>query len=162
MTRSARKVARTLATLAHERGGYFAAKQARQVGYVYRHLDYHASAGDFERVGHGLYRLPEFPRTDHDDLIRLSLWSRNQRDDPQAVASHDTARVLHELQSRTDERPARRLAFPGRGGAGRDCVRHHTDCRPAGDPMRRGRVRDGPSGGVIAGRGEGVRGGIAS
>lgn len=97
MTRSAREAARTLAALAHEQGGYFTAKQARQVGYGYRHLDYHETAGNFERVGHGLYRLPEIPRTDHDDLIRLSLWSRNQRDDPQAVVSHASALVLHEL-----------------------------------------------------------------
>src|SRR5205823_2755332 len=29
--------------------------------------------------------------------IRLSLWSRNQKDEPQAVVSHDSALVLHDL-----------------------------------------------------------------
>jgi predicted transcriptional regulator of viral defense system len=97
MARSTREAARSLAALAHEQGGYFTAKQAEQVGYGYRHLDYHETAGNFERVGHGLYRLPEVPRAEHDDLIRLSLWSRNQQDEPQAVASHETALVLHGL-----------------------------------------------------------------
>lgn len=103
MARSVREAARELATLAHEQGGYFTAKQARQSGYGYRHLDYHETAGNFERVDHGLYRLPTVPRSEHDDLIRLSLWSRNQKDEPQAVVSHETALVLHEL---TDLLPA--------------------------------------------------------
>jgi predicted transcriptional regulator of viral defense system len=34
---------------------------------------------------------------ENDELIRLSLWSRNQKDEPQAVVSHQTALVLHEL-----------------------------------------------------------------
>lgn len=97
MARSARQSAQTLATLAHEQGGYFTAKQAQAAGYGYRHLDYHETAGNFERVEHGLYRLPTVPPGEHDDLIRLSLWSRNQKDEPQAVASHQTALVLHDL-----------------------------------------------------------------
>jgi len=54
MTRSTRGAARALAALAHEQGGYFTAKQAQEVGYGYRHLDYHETAGNFERVGHWL------------------------------------------------------------------------------------------------------------
>ena len=61
MCRSARLIAHTLATLAHEQGGYFTAKHAGQVGYGYRHLDYHESVGNFERVEYGLYRLPTIP-----------------------------------------------------------------------------------------------------
>src|SRR5947209_546021 len=74
MGRSARETAKTLAAFANEQGGYFTTKQAIEVGYGYRHLDYHETAGNFERVGHGLYRLPTAPRAEHDDLIRLSLW----------------------------------------------------------------------------------------
>jgi hypothetical protein len=40
MTRSNRKVARTLFGRAIEQGGYFTAKQAIEVGYSYSHLDY--------------------------------------------------------------------------------------------------------------------------
>lgn len=97
MARSVREAAQMLAAVAHVQGGYFTTKQAGEAGYGYRHLDYHETAGNFERVDHGLYRLPTVPRAEHDDLIRLSLWSRNQKDEPQAVASHVTALVLHDL-----------------------------------------------------------------
>lgn len=36
-------------------------------------------------------------RSDHDELIRLSFWSKNQKDEPQAVVSHQSAIVLHDL-----------------------------------------------------------------
>ena len=56
------------AAAAHEQGGYFTAKQAKQAGYAYPHLDYHVSAGNFERVEHGLYRLASIPRGENDDV----------------------------------------------------------------------------------------------
>ncbi len=88
---------RALYAVATTQGGYFTAKQAGAAGYGIRHLDYHAKTGNFERVGHGLYRLPTIPLYEHDDLIRLSLWSRDRSDRPQAVASHITALELHQL-----------------------------------------------------------------
>jgi predicted transcriptional regulator of viral defense system len=97
MSRSARQAARTLYARAFGQGGYFTAKQAQEAGYGYGHLEYHTSIGNFERIEHGLYRLPSIPPGEHDDLIRLSLWSRNQKDEPQAVVSHDSALVLHNL-----------------------------------------------------------------
>jgi predicted transcriptional regulator of viral defense system len=97
MARSTRESARTLASLAQEQAGYFTAKQAQEAGYEYSQLVYHVSAGNFERVEHGLYRLPTIPPGEHDELVRLVLWSRNQKDEPQAVASHQTALVLHDL-----------------------------------------------------------------
>src|SRR5204862_190029 len=56
-----------------------------------QHLDYHVRAGNFERALRGVYRIPELPLSEHDDLIRLSLWSRGRDDQPQAVVSHETA-----------------------------------------------------------------------
>ena len=97
MPRSTRVVRNALSVVAHEQGGYFTAKQAIQAGYGYRHLDYHESVGNFVRVDHGLYRLPTIPPSEHDDLIRLTFWSRNQKDEPQAIVSHESALVLHEL-----------------------------------------------------------------
>jgi len=97
MARTTKETLRALAVLASSQGGYFTAKQAKEAGYSYRHLDYHETAGNFERVEHGLYRLPTVPRGDHDEFIRLSFWSRNQKDEPQAVVSHQSAFVLHEL-----------------------------------------------------------------
>lgn len=91
------KGARTLLAKALQQGGYFTARQARQAGYDYPHLEYHVSTGNFERVDHGLYRLTSLSPAENDDLIRLSLWSRNRQDEPQAVVSHESALVLHEL-----------------------------------------------------------------
>lgn len=97
MPRSTREAARSLRTTAQEQGGYFTAKQAKVSGYDYPHLEYHLSTGAFERVEHGLYRLADMPTAENEDLIRLSLWSRNRADEPQAVVSHESALVLHDL-----------------------------------------------------------------
>ena len=97
MPRSSREAARSLRAAAREQGGYFTAKQAKASGYDYPHLEYHVSTGAFERVEHGLYRLTDMPVAENDDLIRLSLWSRNRADEPQAVVSHESALVLHDL-----------------------------------------------------------------
>jgi predicted transcriptional regulator of viral defense system len=88
---------RALHAIAVGQGGYFTAKQAAEAGYGYTHLTYHLKAGNFERADHGLYRIVTIPPAEHDDLIRLSLWSRNRGDVPQAVISHETALSLHQL-----------------------------------------------------------------
>ncbi|MCX5659622.1 MAG: hypothetical protein NTW19_07855 [Planctomycetota bacterium] len=88
---------KALYALAATQGGYFTAKQAATAGYDYPHLAYHLQARNFERASHGLYRLPTFPLAEHDDLIRLSLWSRDRQDEPQAAVSHVSALFLHQL-----------------------------------------------------------------
>jgi predicted transcriptional regulator of viral defense system len=130
MARSTKEAALALSALAHEQGGYFTTKQALQAGYGYRHLDYHETAGNFERIDHGLYRLPTVPPSEHDELIRLTLWSRNRADVPQAVVSHDSALVLHEL---TDLLPSRvHVTVPPnfRKPAPRACVLHKALLEP--------------------------------
>ena len=97
MSHSSRETARSLFSKALEQGGYFTAKQAKEAGYHYPHLDYHVSTGNFERVEQGLYRLTSRPPGEHDDLVRLTLWGRNRHDEPQAVVSHESALVLHDL-----------------------------------------------------------------
>jgi predicted transcriptional regulator of viral defense system len=88
---------RALHAVAATQGGYFTAKQAAEAGYGYTHLAYHLKAGNFDRTDHGLYRIVTIPLAEHDDLIRLSLWSRDRRDIPQAAVSHETALSLHQL-----------------------------------------------------------------
>jgi predicted transcriptional regulator of viral defense system len=88
---------RALTEIAVSQGGYFTARQAAEAGYGSSHLRYHLATGNFERVGHGLYRIPTLPVAEHDDLLRLGFWSRDRNDQPQAVASHQTALALHEL-----------------------------------------------------------------
>ena len=88
---------RTLTGLAAVQGGYFTAKQAEESGYAPPHLAYHVKVGNFEKSGHGLYRIPTLPPSEHDDLLRLSLWSRGRDGHPQAVVSHHTALGLYDL-----------------------------------------------------------------
>jgi predicted transcriptional regulator of viral defense system len=115
---------RALHGLATAQGGYFTAKQAASVGYDYPHLAYHLKAGNFERAGHGLYRIVTIPVADHDDLIRLHLWSRDRHDAPAAVVSHASALFLHQLsdvlprQTHLTVPPGFRKALP------KGCVLH--------------------------------------
>jgi predicted transcriptional regulator of viral defense system len=77
---------RNLFLLAAEQGGLFTAAQAREAGYSYQAQAHHVSAGNWERVGRGLFRLVETVPDPHEDLIRWTLWSRGR-----AVVSHETA-----------------------------------------------------------------------
>lgn len=86
-----------LHAIAARQGGYLTAAQARDAGYGGSHLTYHLGTGQLQRVGHGLYRIPTVPLDEHDELIRLALWSRNRVGRPQAVVSHDSALLLHGL-----------------------------------------------------------------
>jgi predicted transcriptional regulator of viral defense system len=95
--RSTSQARRELYAAASLQGSYFTAKQAAAAGYQKQHLDYHTRTGNFERVGRGLYRLPDLPASEHDDLIRWSFWSRGRDDRPQAVISHETALRIHDL-----------------------------------------------------------------
>lgn len=71
--------------------------QARKLGYDYPHQHYHKTCGNWLDVGWGLYRLRDYPTTDDEELVRLTLWSRDQQGRPQAVVSHETALRLYDL-----------------------------------------------------------------
>lgn len=90
--------------VADRQAGYFTARQAREAGYEYRLQHYHRERGNWLPVGHGLYRLRQYPDVEDEELVRLSLWSRDRGGRPQAVVSHETALRLHEL---TDLMPDR-------------------------------------------------------
>ncbi len=90
---------RRLARLAAAQSGYFTAAQARDVGYSYQAQKYHVDHGNWQKVDRGLFRLPEWPPGEHEDLVRWTLWSRGK-----AVVSHETALVVHDLG---DANPAR-------------------------------------------------------
>jgi predicted transcriptional regulator of viral defense system len=83
---------RRLAALAATQSGYFSAAQGLAVGYSYQAQKFHADRGNWLRVERGLFRLPEWPVGEHDDLVRWSLWARGK-----AVVSHDTALAVHDL-----------------------------------------------------------------
>ncbi len=123
--RSSREAWGRLLALARNRhAGYFTAKEAAELGYGYAHLSYHVHVGNIERVGHGVYRLPDLPVPEHDDLVQLTLWSRDRAGRPRAVVSHVTALVVHDL---TDLLPRRvHLTVPPGFAkkAPRGCVLH--------------------------------------
>jgi len=96
--------AQALYEVATEQGGYFTAAQAREAGYAYSQQHYHCSRGNWLRIDRGLFRLRDFPPGEREDLIRWSLWSRDQKGIPQAVVSHDTALTVHDLSDVMPER----------------------------------------------------------
>ena len=97
MKRDPRETERALLEIARGQGGYFTAAQARSVGYTYRQQNYHKNRGNWLYIDHGVYRLRNYPESEHEDLIRWSFWSRNRQGEFQAAVSHDTALALHEL-----------------------------------------------------------------
>ena len=122
--------------VAERQAGYFTAAQALEAGYSYPTQTYHQQRGHWIRDGWGLYRLRLFPRTPHEDLVRLMLWSRNRQGEPQAVVSHDSALAAYEL---SDVLPAKtHLTVPRRfrKSAPEGVVLHHEDVQ-AGDVRER-------------------------
>ena len=83
---------RRLVTVAAVQSGHFTAAQALSAGYSYQAQKFHADRGNWLRIDRGVFRLPEWPVGEHDDLVRWSLWSRGR-----AVVSHETALALHDL-----------------------------------------------------------------
>src|SRR5918999_1736628 len=71
--RDGKSIRRELSALAAEQGGYFTAKQAQALDY------------------------DPLPLSEHDDLVRLTLWTRDRADVPQGVVSHQAALALHDL-----------------------------------------------------------------
>ena len=104
MRRDPQENAQALYQIAASQGGYFTAAQARAAGYTYRQQHYHWSRGNWLRIDRGLFRLRDFPPGEREDLIRWSLWSRDQKGVPQAVVSHDTALTVHDLSDVMPER----------------------------------------------------------
>ena len=127
-----------LAAAASGQGGYFTTRQARSAGFSAPLLAYHLKAGNFERVGHGLYRLPLLPYALHDDLVRLSLWSRDRQGRPQAVVSHESALALHELTDGIPREVHLTVPIGFRKPAPRGCVLHRAELSVAETAAREG------------------------
>jgi predicted transcriptional regulator of viral defense system len=83
---------RALNAVAVPQLGFFTAQQALQVGYTYPAQKYHVGRGSWQRIGRGLFRLPDWPASDIDQFVRLRLWSEGR-----AVVSHDSALASHDL-----------------------------------------------------------------
>jgi len=117
---------RSLNALAMYQAGYFTAAQALEVGYSYQSQKYHVEHGNWDRVGRGLFRLPDWPARDED---RYVLWRLRSHD--QAVVSHESALVIYDLG---DANPARlHLTLPLGFRAKDTAVVIHRSTLPPGD-----------------------------
>lgn len=93
-----RGLRRRLFELAAGQGGYFTAAQAKSIGYSHQAQAHHVGAGNWWRVGRGLFRLVEWVPGAHDELARWTLWSRGR-----GVVSHESALSVYgmgEFESR--------------------------------------------------------------
>jgi predicted transcriptional regulator of viral defense system len=129
MRRDPLDLRRALTRVAREQGGYFSAAQALRVGYSYPSQRYHTGRGDWLRVDRGIYRLPDWPASQHEDLARWTLWSRGR-----GVVSHETALDVHELG---DVMPARvDLTVPPGFRSRSPAVRLHVAALGAAETMQ--------------------------
>ena len=87
-----RDLRRQLLALASNQGGYFTASEAKDIGYSYQAQAYHRQSGNWIQIDRAIYRLLEWPPSEHDDLIRWSLWAAGR-----AVVSYETALATHEV-----------------------------------------------------------------
>jgi len=90
--------------IADRQQGFFTAKQAEECGYTRSNFHLRLASAEWTQEGRGIYRLARYPVTDRPELILWSLWSRNLKDVPQGVWSHETALDIHEL---SDVMPAK-------------------------------------------------------
>ena len=119
MSTDRRDLDHKLRRLAATQSGYFSAAQALDIGYSYPVQTYHTQKDNWQRVARGIYRFPEWPVGDYDDLVRWTLWSRSL-----AVISHDTAVSVHDL---ADVNPSlvHLTVPPGFRAAANGVVLHH-------------------------------------
>ena len=85
----------TLAALmgiAADHGGYIPTGCVVEIGIPAARLVTLAARGGLERVGHGLYRLPNFPFDPNDELILATLWANGR-----GAISHETALKFYQL-----------------------------------------------------------------
>ena len=90
---------RALFALAAGQRGYFTASQARGLGYAYQVQQHHRESGNWSVVPdlRGVYRLRDYPDDTLERLVQISLWSANERNQPQGVIGFATALMVYHL-----------------------------------------------------------------
>jgi predicted transcriptional regulator of viral defense system len=81
---------RELAQLAGERNGVFTASAARTLGMTSSSLAYHSRTGAIERLGHGVYRIADFPSSPQEPMIAAAAALGKD-----AIVSHESALKLY-------------------------------------------------------------------
>jgi predicted transcriptional regulator of viral defense system len=86
-----------LFAIAESQDGYFTMAQALEAWLGRSTHSYHVKEGNWLREHRGIYRLRQYPQTEHGHLVLWSLWSRDRQGEPQGVYSHTTALSLCDL-----------------------------------------------------------------
>jgi predicted transcriptional regulator of viral defense system len=88
-----RDVLTQLYALAEPQAGYFTTAQALEAGIARQYLQHHLrKSGKLIRVGHGIYRLVQFPEQTFEDMIVACLWAG-----PESAVSHESALAVFGL-----------------------------------------------------------------
>ena len=138
MQRDSQDNRRTLYEIADSQGGYFTAAQALKAGYAYSQQHFHKRRCAWVQVGRGLFRLHDYPPAEREDLIRWSLWSRNQQGVPQAVVSHETALTVHRMSDVMPNRVHLTVPSKFRKQVPLGCVLHRASLSPSDSEQRVG------------------------
>ena len=93
--------------------------------------EYHVTAEISSELSTASTAYRSVLRTEHDELIRFTLWSRSQRGEPQAVVSHESALVLHNLTDLLPDRVHLTVPPKFRKVTPRGCVLHKAVLDPA-------------------------------
>jgi predicted transcriptional regulator of viral defense system len=109
-----------LYNIAEGQGGYFAASQARKLGFSWDRLSKNVGTGRFTRVAHGVYRIIQFPGSAFEDLFIAWL-----RAGPNSVISHESALSVYDL---SDMLPTEiHIIVPRSSSVRRKGIRQHTN-----------------------------------
>jgi predicted transcriptional regulator of viral defense system len=115
-----------LYSIAEGQGGYFAAPQARGLGFAWDRLSKNVKRGRFSRVAHGVYRIVNFPGSPFEDLFIAWL-----RTGPNSVISHESALSVYDL---SDVLPGEiHIIVPRSSSTRRKGIRQHTNHLEAKD-----------------------------
>ena len=130
-SRRPRPAWRALTAVAGAQGGYVTTGQAASAGFDRRLLSYHHRVGNLERGAWGLYRLPDLPTDEHDDLLRVRLSLRSAASGTTAVFSHLTALGLHGLSDLFPDSIHLTVPRSFRGKSPEGCHLHRETLAPA-------------------------------
>lgn len=115
--------------IATSQHGFATAQQATDAGIDKQAVQMLVHRGTLERAAHGVYRFPQYPVGEHDNLMLAVLWMRV----PEAALSHETALDAYGISDVNPDRihvtvgKQRRLRRTG----GEDYVIHHEDLAPS-------------------------------
>ena len=104
---------------------FVTAQQAAEIGIDKHALQMLVYRGTLDRAAYGVYRFPQYPVGEHDNLLLAVLWTRV----PEAVLSHETALAVYGIcdvnPNRIHLTVSKRRRFRRTGGD--DFIVHYED-----------------------------------